>query len=233
MRARAALLLSIVAAFPVVSSAAETAPPAEGTVALHYATVTATLVPARVSPGGEGVLRISLVPAKGLVWHEAALVPSRVDVYPPAGWEAEPSEPELPMPEEPEGTRAERAIAVRVTAGPSAEARRKFDIEIRYGVKDAAADGPGKVYFEDVRLEVELPPPELDPAVAVGAPGGGGRAGMLSLKAAPRARPEPDSGGGSPVLPMIFFAAASLLVLAGVAMALRRARSSRAGERVG
>jgi len=224
MRARATLLLCIAAALPGMSSAAEHVAPAEGSVALRFATVTATLTPARVRPGGEGVLRISLVPAEGLSWHDAPFVPSRVDVYPPAGWEAKPSEPELPMPEESEDTRAERAFAVRVTAGPSAEARRKLDLEIRYGVRDAANPARAKVYFEDVRLEVELPPPELDPAVEVGALGGSRKSGILSLKVTPRARPEPDSGGGSPVLPTIFFAAASLLVLAGLAMAIKRAR---------
>jgi len=224
MRARAPLLLCIAAALPRISFAAGQVAPAEGTVALRFATVTATLTPARVSPGGEGILRISLVPAEGLAWHEAPLGPSRVDVYPPAGWEAEPSEPELPMSEGPEGTRAERAFAVTVTAGPPAEARRKLDIEIRYGVRDADDDGPGKVYFEDVRLEVALPPPELEPAVKVGAPGGAREDGMLALRVEPPVRPGPDPEGGSPVLPMIFFAAASLLVLAGLAMAVRRAR---------
>jgi len=221
-----AVAMTICCASMATAAPAPDPAPAEGSLALRFATVTASLTPARLSPGGEGVLEVTLVPADGYVWHEAPFVPSRVDVYPPAGWEAEPSEPDLPMPEGPEDTRAGRAFAVTVTAGPSAEARRKLDLEIRYGVRDAADDGPGrpKVYFEDVRLEVGLPQPELDPAVEVGAPGGGGKAGMLSLKATPLARPEPDAGGGSPVLPMVFFTVASLLVLAGITMALRRAR---------
>ncbi len=88
MRARALGLLFLAATFADTSVAAEPGAPAEGSVELRFATVTATLTPARVRPGGEGLLKVSLVPAKGFAWHEAPFKPSRVDIYPPAGWEA-------------------------------------------------------------------------------------------------------------------------------------------------
>ncbi|MHC4252791.1 MAG: hypothetical protein ACYS9X_27045, partial [Planctomycetota bacterium] len=205
-----------------MSAAADPPAPAEGAAALRFATVTARLTPPRIDPGERGLLEITLVPAEGFAWHEAPAVPSRVDVYPPAGWEAEPAELELPLPEGPEGDRAERAFAVTVTAGPSAEGRRKLDLEISYGVRDARGDAPGggKVCFEDVRLEVEVPPPELAPAREVGVPG---TPGTLVMRPAPRPPREPEVRGGSPVLPVLFFMVASLLVLAGVAVAVRRA----------
>ena len=68
-------------------------------------------------------------------------MPSRVDIYPPAGWEAEPAEFELPAaspsPDAPETQPMERKFEVTITAAPSTEGRRKLDLEIRYGVKDA------------------------------------------------------------------------------------------------
>ena len=84
-------VLCISASLAGVSVAGEPPAPAEGSVALRFATVTAKLTPARVDPGGEGLLEVALVPAEGFAWHEADLRPSRVDIYPPAGWGAEPS----------------------------------------------------------------------------------------------------------------------------------------------
>jgi hypothetical protein len=207
---------------PGRSVAAEPPAPAEGSVALRFATVTAKLTPPRVGPGERALLEVALVPVEGFAWHEAPAVPSRVDVYPPAGWEAEPAELELPLPGGPEGGGPERAFAVTVTAGPSAEGRRKLDLEISYGV--LGVRGGGKVCFEDVRLEVELPPPELAPAKAVSVPGAPGTPTPLAMRPAPRPPREPGTRGGSPVLPVLFFMVASSLVLAGVAVAVRRAR---------
>lgn len=210
-------LLGVFACLSGMSVAAEPPASAEGRAALGFATVDARLTPARVDPGGEGSLEVVLVPAEGFEWHEAPLVPSRVDVYAPAGWEAEPAELVLPAAGAPAGA---RVFEVRIRAGPVAVGRRKLDIELRYGVRRVATDASdgGKVYFEDVRLEVELPGEILDPAEEVVALGP-----LLVRPAARRAR-EPDERGGSPVLPALFFALASVLVLAGVGVALRRAR---------
>jgi hypothetical protein len=215
MRARALGFLIVAATLASISVAAEPVAPADGSVALRFATVTATLTPARLPPSGEGLLKMTLVPAKDFVWHEAPFIPSRVDIYPPAGWEAEPAEFELPAAQDPTGSQ-QRTFTITVTAGPSAEGRRKLDVEIKYGVKDAS--GKGKVYFEDVRLEVELPPPELAPAIEIPAPGVSAKPGTLVL------RPAPQPKGGSPVLPALFFATVALLVLAGIAIAVKRAR---------
>jgi hypothetical protein len=234
MRARAVALGICLARIAVAAPASGPDPaaaPAEASVVLRYATVTARVTPARVAPGGEGVLEVALVPVEGFAWHEAPFVPSRVDVYPPAGWGAEPAEFELP-PAAAEAQSMERGFDVTITAGPSAEGRRKLDLEIRYAVRDlrAGARGGSKVYFEDVRLEVDLPPPELAPATAVGVPDAQRKPGALTMRAAPRPPGEDDAPGGSPVLPAVFFMMASLLVLAGVAMAVKRTRGGHAGR---
>ncbi len=244
MRARAVAVGICLARIAIAAPVPEPAPasaPAEARVVLRYATVTARVTPARVAPGGEGVLEVALVPLEGHVWHEAPFVPSRVDVYPPAGWRAEPAELELPHAspppdaEAPDAQPMERKFSVTITAGPSAEGRRKLDLEIRYAVRDSRSGAPGgpRVFFEDVRLEVDLPPPELAPATTVGVPGVPGspkKPGVLVMRAAPRPPREDDATGGSPVLPALFFMMASLLVLAGVAMAVKRARGEGGGS---
>ena len=103
------------------SAAVEPPGPAEGATALRFATVRARLTPARVEPGGEGLLEVTLVPAEGFAWHEAPFAPSRVDVYAPAGWEAEPAEFALPEAAESDASAGERTTASvgRVRGSPN------------------------------------------------------------------------------------------------------------------
>lgn len=202
--------------------------PAEGRTELRFAVAEVSLAPAVLKPGGAAKLEVALSPKPGFIWHEATLRPARAEVVVPEGWTAEPKELALPAAETPAGTREFR---VALTPGADVSESMTLVLKLAYGVRPAKAkgsDAAGEVLFEEAKVTVELPAlaEPAAPAEAVGSatdPATGSAAGETPRPEPPR----PRAGGGSPVLPALFFALAAMLVLGGVAMAIRRARSRR------
>ena len=229
--------------------------PAEGGAEFRYTEAHCSLTPSVVRPGEETTLTVRLTPKTGATWHEARLVPSRVEIRPPKGWTVRESELALSAPESPGGPReftvrlTPRAAEERGVQGAPHEEGTGGEVLvlcIRYGVRldfgppgetGSRAAGPSEhvsqtagaaspevfspeVIFEVATLAVELPAAAL-PAVE-SEEGGGPRLpeGVASLPEAEGL----DDERGSPLLPALFFALATAMVFAGLALWVRRRR---------
>ncbi len=233
--------------------------PAEGRTEFRYTEAHCSLTPSVVKPGEETTLTVRLTPRAGATWHEARLVPSRVEIRPPKGWTVQESDLALPAPESPGGP---REFTVRLTPradeerggqwGRAAEGTGGEVLELRicYGVRldfgppgetgsraagpsEKAAVSPGvispEVIFEEATLAVELPAVLLAASLPTADSGNRGGKGP-GLPGGVAALPEAeglDDERGSPLLPALFFALATAMVFAGLALWVRRRNSPR------
>lgn len=148
--------------------------PAEGGAELRHTEVHCSLTPAVAKPGDEAALTVRLTPRAGATWHEARLVPDRVEVLPAAGWSAEVSELALPPAESPTGP---REFTVRLRAGgergghgvlerdEEGTGRDVLELRVRYGVRlpvsqearHPPAQGPPEAGERNEKVEEKAP----------------------------------------------------------------------------
>lgn len=216
-------LVSGLAAAPAAVAGELLPGPAEGRTELRFATAEVGLAPAVVKPGGRAKLEVALSPRAGFQWHEASLRPARAEIVVPGGWTAEPKELALPEAQTPAGR---REFTVSLRAGADVAESTTLVVKLDYGVRPGKPPEGGvrEVFFEEAKVTIELPAlaePAV-PAEAVG-PEKGSDAGHPTPPGGPA--PPARAKGGSPLLPALFFALAAVLVLGGVAMAMRSARA--------
>jgi len=209
-------LAGIVFAFaPAVIGATERVPgPATGGSTLRYVVLSAELSPSELGRGQVGTLAVSMVPREGFAWRDARLAPPSVTVTVPADWRATPENPALSPIGAPKGR---RGFTVDVMRG---RAEGKVALSLRFACVSTSGDEFGKLFIEEADVELDVPSGGSDrEAIAVTE-----HTGPAAPSDEERDTRPPGDEAGSPLMPALFFAGATVLLLAGIAVSMRKAR---------
>jgi hypothetical protein len=212
-RAMATLLLSSVA------RASELPGPASGTTELRYSTIEIAMSPPAPLSGQRARLTVLLKPKPGLEWRQPRLVPWTARVVPPEGWSADPAEPAFEA-AGPSG--AWQEIATTLTRG-GRTSKAALLLELTCALGGTSGEFFDKLLIEKSRITVAMPNAGITAEAATElAPVLG-----IEFPEEPGADTTDDArDGASPIMPAVFFALATCLVMTGIAVSMRHSRQS-------
>jgi hypothetical protein len=192
---------------------------AEGGGGLRYACLEATLDPPDLMPGLTAVLTVSIEPRPEYLWYDALLAAPSIQFNLPAGWSVQGDAPGLSPIGAPRGRRSFRVSVARSTGAADGA----IELALRYGVVSSVSGTGGALFVEEAYVSIAVPATGMVSASEAVGPG----TARIAPGGAAGADVDGESRRSSPLVPALVFAAATVLVLTGIAVSFRHAKACR------